>query len=225
MGLIYSIRRHGLRVVLVSVSLATSVLRADAAGPAWWSSRGVFESGATPDDFAVANLGQLKHFAAKAADELNATLPNGAGSVINGLVTSWNQPPAPDVDRDDFAVLNQGQLKAVAKLFYDRLNAESVVAPYPWGDGVADDYAVANIGQLKFVFCFVTSVTLDSDDDGLPDIWELRSWGRLTHTALDDSDSDGVNNLVEYLQGRDPTKGVVSDSSGAIGLRVYSPIP
>jgi hypothetical protein len=54
----------------------------------------------------------------------------------------------------------------------------------------------------------VTSYTdplLDSDNDGLPDLWEYRYFGNLGYTGTDDPDSDGVNNHDEYLDGTDPT--------------------
>src|ERR1041385_8014900 len=75
-----------------------------AAPPAWWAQRGVL-SGQPADDYAVANVGQLKHIAAMAAAELNARLPGGAGAEINALVAAWNAAPAAGVVRDDFAAV------------------------------------------------------------------------------------------------------------------------
>lgn len=46
---------------------------------------------------------------------------------------------------------------------------------------------------------------LDTDKDGLPDLWEYRYFGHLGFTGTDDPDSDGVNNHDEYLDGTDPT--------------------
>lgn len=77
----------------------------------------------------------------------------------------------------DFSAINQGQLKAVAKPFYDRL-AELFAAfggyAKPWTDATADDtsFAVASIGQLKNVF----ACNRDSDSDGMTDLFEL-TWG------------------------------------------------
>ena len=45
----------------------------------------------------------------------------------------------------------------------------------------------------------------DSDDDGLPDEWEIQYFGHLNYSGADDPDGDGYNNLTEYLQGSDPT--------------------
>jgi hypothetical protein len=94
-----------------------------AAYPAWWFGREVIPQktqppAATPtwptdypaaDDFAAANLGQLKQIATKAAAEMNVHLPGGAGSAVNGLIAQWAAAPASGVVRDDFAVLNLGQ--------------------------------------------------------------------------------------------------------------------
>jgi hypothetical protein len=47
---------------------------------------------------------------------------------------------------------------------------------------------------------------LDTDGDGLPDNWEIKYFGTLAWGAEDDPDGDGLNNLYEYLAGKDPTK-------------------
>ncbi len=127
-----------------------------ASGPQWWTDRGVTVPERPADDYAVANIGQLKFVASKAADEMNARLPGGAGSAINTLLDGWRNPPAEGVVRDDYAALTVGQLKAVGKLFYDRLIAAGVVKHYPWQINGADvsHAAVANLGQLKAVFSF-----------------------------------------------------------------------
>jgi Glucodextranase, domain B len=100
--------------------------------------------------------------ATKAADEMAARLPApGAGLDITALVQSWESAPAVGVIRDDYAALNQGQLKNVARPYYDRLSSLGYtgqpLAPgqtYPWTGTGADAYALANLGQLKRVFSF-----------------------------------------------------------------------
>lgn len=44
----------------------------------------------------------------------------------------------------------------------------------------------------------------DTDNDGLPDAWELANFGNLNQTAAGDPDRDGFNNLAEYLADSDP---------------------
>ena len=50
-----------------------------------------------------------------------------------------------------------------------------------------------------------TDPLLDTDNDGLPDLWEYRYFGNLAGAGTDDPDDDGVNNHDEYLDGTDPT--------------------
>jgi subtilisin family serine protease/Tol biopolymer transport system component len=46
----------------------------------------------------------------------------------------------------------------------------------------------------------------DDDDDGLPDAWEQQYFDDPTNTlATEDTDSDGLSNLAEYIAGTDPT--------------------
>jgi parallel beta-helix repeat protein len=44
----------------------------------------------------------------------------------------------------------------------------------------------------------------DSDNDGIPDAWELEHFGDLSHDASTDADNDGLNDLEEYQNGTDP---------------------
>lgn len=44
----------------------------------------------------------------------------------------------------------------------------------------------------------------DTNDNGLPDTWELQTFGRLDINALDDPDEDGSSTYVEWLNGTDP---------------------
>ena len=142
---------------LVALSCAFGVQMPD-----WWSQREL-TNGHPADDFAAANLGQLKYITAKAVAELDAHLSGGAGQELHDLIVAWNAVPVSGVVRDDYAILNQGQLKTVAQKIYDRLHAagwhDLPLASgriYPWTTSTADDdaYAAVNIGQLKYVFSF-----------------------------------------------------------------------
>ncbi|MCW1914050.1 autotransporter-associated beta strand repeat-containing protein [Luteolibacter sp. GHJ8] len=53
----------------------------------------------------------------------------------------------------------------------------------------------------------VVLVIDDSDEDGLPDSWELSSFGNLAQASTDDTDLDGSSNLVEWRLGLDPAHG------------------
>lgn len=203
--------------------------------PQWWVTRSVINSNEA-DDYAVANLGQLKYVASKAAAELEAKFEAGEEAHFTRLIALWDSPPAAGVIRDDYAALTQGQLKAVAALFYDHLASRGYYGPplkpyarYPWTIAVSDDddYAVVNLGQLKYVFGFESTnyvpagFSVDSDADGLPDWWEIEQ-------GLDKDDpSDaatlvgGETNLQRYNQyvslQADPT------SEAPAGVLVYTP--
>ena len=66
----------------------------------------------------------------------------------------------------------------------------------------------------------------DWDQDGLPDVWEADN-GLNAFDAGDahaDPDRDGVDNLAEYHQGRDPTRPAVADTDGFVLLHVFTPL-
>jgi hypothetical protein len=54
-----------------------------------------------------------------------------------------------------------------------------------------------------------TSASEDSDEDLLPDDWEMYFFGVLEQGASGDADGDGVSNIQEYLRGTNPTTAVV----------------
>lgn len=204
--------------------------------PAWWFSQEVIPridvNKAAPswpgdyrqaDDYAVINQGQLKNIALAAFRHLQLELTDGPGPEITGLIDAWTQlnadnlrVPKTSAATDDFAAVNIGQLKAVAKPFYDRLQRA-----YPWNPAtpVSENYAPANLGQLKLVFSFDLAAAIDTDGDQLPDWWEL-SYGFDPYTPIAggaDFDQDGVPDLAEFLSGKHPTK----KDNPVLGLTVY----
>ena len=72
-------------------------------------------------------------------------------------------------------------------------------------------------GQQRFSFGVDIGADefVDTDLDGLPDIWENKYFGDLSHDGTEDNDStggaDGLSNLSEYEHGTDPNK---SDTDG-----------
>ena len=174
-----------LAAVLVALGCANPARAAD---PGWWSARGV--TAVTPaDDFSLINQGQLKQVATQGFLELQEKLPTGAGfsagAALAALIASWQNPaPLPAPQPDDYATVNLGQLKNVARLFYQRLSEAGYHLPpappagsgqiVPWNDApaVADDFAYANIGQVKLLFSFDFPAYADSDGDGISDLEE-----------------------------------------------------
>jgi autotransporter-associated beta strand protein len=63
------------------------------------------------------------------------------------------------------------------------------------------------VAHLAIVNGAVDLVIDDSDEDGLPDSWELANFGNLAQGPSDDKDSDGTSNLAEYRLGLDPRSG------------------
>jgi hypothetical protein len=78
--------------------------------------------------------------------------------------------------------------------------------------GVASNGVVFAVGEI------------DSDSDGLPDSWEMQYFGNLNQTAGGDPDGDGINNLQEYQQGRNPTTSALPDAGDAVNLKVHTPL-
>ncbi len=139
--------------------------------PDWWFERDVIPrinptvtdptwpgDYAVADDYAAANLGQLKNISAKASEELSSYFPGSEKlGAIKVKVEGWR------FGGDDYSAANQGQLKAVSDLYYDLLEHEGFLGgplklgqTRPWTEGNTDDdsFALINLGQLKWVYSF-----------------------------------------------------------------------
>ena len=73
------------------------------------------------------------------------------------------------------------------------------------------------------------STTEDFDGDSLPNGWEAQNGLSPTNTvgsngSSGDPDSDGVDNLTEYLQGRNPQEGAIADTNQVVALTLYTPV-
>jgi hypothetical protein len=66
--------------------------------------------------------------------------------------------------------------------------------------GTTAQLSISVTGQVSLVID-------DSDEDGLPDSWEVQYLGNLSKGAGDDSDGDGQTNAVEYRTGTMPNNG------------------
>jgi hypothetical protein len=115
-----------------------------------------------PNDYALANQGQVKHFALAAIREMDRHFAHlgGAGTKLHRLETALRAGPT--AQTNDYAVVTNGQLKALTAPLYDRLlqlkyrGAPLTSGTYPWvnSPNSANDYAAANIGQVKNLFGF-----------------------------------------------------------------------
>ncbi len=194
--------------------------------PAWWSEEGtrVLDPDISDaDNHSPANLGQLKHMAKQAKMHLDAALPGGSGPAIASLVEAfeprigqgYTQAQIDAFREQNYAPINLGQLKAVAKPFYERLLAAgfdtkaNLIAhgypanwayDYPWNPQtpVEENYAPANLGQVKMTFSFGLV-------NFLSPAWQQQYFGATSGAdPAADPDGDGLTNLQEYQQGSDP---------------------
>ena len=185
--------------------------------PIWWFSRGVITplnpANNTPswpssypasDDYAAINEGQLKNFATQAFNELQAGAPSYVWSTTQGtnlatMVESWSPTASGE---DDYKAINLGQLKNVAKPFYDVLIEMGYANSYPW-TGNTDDYTAVNIGQVKNVFSF--DLSPDPSGTGLAQWWELKYFGQFGLDPGFVPNGNGFDLEEDYNGGADPT--------------------
>lgn len=99
---------------------------------------------------------------------------------------------------------------------------KSIVASVPFYS-TTGPVVVTVSGVASNSLVFVVGDT-DVDGDGLADWWEMQYFGNLNQTASGDPDGDGITNLQEYQQGRNPTKSALPDANGAVDLKVYTPL-
>jgi hypothetical protein len=82
------------------------------------------------------------------------------------------------------------------------------------------DHDGALDGDEQHYSLLVSGIANDSDDDGLPDYWELAYFQNPTGAvASADSDGDGSDNLSEYITGYNPT------NSSSVFRVTFSSIP
>ena len=209
------------------------------AEPAWWTDRGV-KTADPSANLAPATIGQAKHMAAMALAELEPRLPAPSYQTLQADLAAIVDLDLPDPLPPGFyeqqrAVLLSGQLKAIAKPFYDHLRTHDAAwldnamltgqlvvmepgsatpSPYPWSEAATDDsnLSPATLGQLKAVFSLpLETITGDTDGDGLLDAWEIQHFGNRDQGADDDPDHDGLTNEEEQALGTDPNN---PDSDG-----------
>ncbi len=154
--------KYTMKVKLIAKILLMCAVAAHnltASPPVWWGERGVgggYEGEITPQivaqNYEVANVGQLKHIAKRAAEELDEKLANvgGAGESVSALIDSFKTYSSNEVGynpQSNYDILNLGQLKAVAKLFYDRLHEVNAAFPESvmWPAGMALDANAADL--------------------------------------------------------------------------------
>lgn len=139
-----------------------------------------------------------------------------SGVVIDGLgmrqlaTLSVSGFPAPDLKLGRVFYLSGNAVRAFSLATYApvgdiSLNADqqSNYAPLIiWGaDGLA---WLTGSGKIAFAR---TSLRGDTDNDGLPDQWELSTFGNLDSSGNGDTDADGFTEVVEFQFGTNPRNG------------------
>ena len=214
--------------------------------PVWWHEQEVINSN-PPENRAPVSIGQAKNFVRSGLlalqqagrddlrqiieDEVSLLMP--AGEVYQpppGANTAWYEKQQ--------QILVTGQLKALAKPFYDAFQSSADLQDwissemvhygnlnsgiYPWSDLIDDDQhlAPATIGQLKSCFAFdLRTIPNDLDGDGLSGLEEEQY---DTSSFLADTDGDGLTDAEEVAGNSDPTE-FDSDGDGIPDGLDYNP--
>ena len=92
------------------------------------------------------------------------------------------------------------------------------------GDGLTDllEISLSSFGYATITGDF-SSLSRDTDADGLPDAWEYKYFGNNSNGASGNTDGDSLTNLQEYVAGTNPT---VNDSDlGPAGQPAWQLVP
>jgi hypothetical protein len=156
--------------------------------------------GTNTDDFAPVNLGQLKNVAKPFYDRL----------MEFGVITNYPWVGGTNAP-NDFALANIGQVK---NLFSFDLGALTGQLPEWWQryyfngqtgidpEADADGDGLSNLEEYSAGLN--PALSLDSDNNGLPDDWEMRYFAALGQDPNADPDGDGVKNKYEVMLGTSP---------------------
>jgi len=127
------------------------------------------------------------------------TLDGSASTDAEGPLTySWSQTGGP--------ALTLANADTAAPSF----TAPNVTADTP----LNFDLTVTDSGSLTAIDSVTVNVQmLDTDSDGMSDLWEQSNFGSMAMTATGDADGDGIANLDEFLQQLNPLDGDINGDS------------
>jgi hypothetical protein len=148
-----------------------------------------------PDTWEVQYWGNLAQTASDDPDGDGFTNLQEYVNVTNPIVSDL--VPTPDLDTDDDSLPDTWEIQYFGDL--DETANGDVD-----NDGFTNAEEYAN-GTNPTVSDLVPTPDLDTDDDSLPDTWEIQYFGDLDETANGDTDNDGFTNIEEYANGTNPT--------------------
>lgn len=179
----------------------------------WWPTTDQ-DSTQDDDNYATANLGQLKNMTLHAAEHFednNVEIPAEIQNMLEAWLDENNQT-------NNHLEANLGQLKNISTPFWSTLIdlGQKQLSDIPWTADPSDDdnTAIANIGQLKSAFNF----TIESDDidgDGIAnesDPYPNDFYNRNPHTVSIISGNDQKYTIGEV--GTSPVVIIVRDQAG-----------
>ena len=110
------------------------------------------------------------------------------------FIGGWSTPSLPRTANGSFEGVRS---------FNHLLNPETILNHYSSiGKSDSDGDGLPDLLELQLVG--FSASNRDSDSDGLPDSWEYDFFKNNQAHPLGDADSDGANNLHEFIQGRNP---------------------
>ncbi|MGB0372395.1 MAG: RHS repeat-associated core domain-containing protein [Opitutales bacterium] len=191
-------------------------------GPYWWYTYGAVDPRLFADDYAAANLGQIKQFASASRDYLDELLASkmGVASADSGLensleVDSVNSTVSAQVDAFSTDVeVNKiaariGQAKHVAATQFDFLSDLGYTTD--WFGQIPFDRTVETGHSLNYPW---TETTTDDEDTAAITLGQLKYifYYEFENYLDYDHDNDGVSDYVEIYQGGTPTSDLNPDN-------------
>ncbi len=179
-------------------------------GTVWvWglNTNGQLGDGATAQRTAPFQLTTLAGITAIAAGATHSLALSTDGTVRAwGLNTSGQLGDGTTIQRTEpVTVANLSGVSALAAGAAHSLALKTDKTLRVWGSHANGQLGVPILSRSAAAITLVSS-SLDSDQDGLLDSWEMTNFGNLAQSGTDDFDGDGLTNIQEYVLGTDPTK-------------------
>lgn len=152
------------------------------------------------------------------------TMYIGAGRTVEILVSNLN--PAQTYDFTFFASIASSSGRAVYAVGNDSVSLEAAdntdqtaslsgIVPNATGDVLVTVTVDAGVSRAYLGLISIATAGVaannDSDNDNLPDDWEIAHFGNLEQVAEGDFDRDGVSNILEFAFGGSPVDALESD--------------